>query len=283
MRLHNFIEKIQQYFKQSGEKPPTEFRALLEIYPKLVHFGFGDISNVSKDELGGLIAYSKELLRHNIFDAPYSECVLSWRSFMGGVLDEVVVCTAGPILPGEKSPEFFLMWAFARYQDKPNEYYGSYTRVKNALPEDDDKNFPKERLSLWHTPVINLYTGKQVGAESVTGFTHSMGMFIVLTSLLHSKGIIQKEVTAPKFINRKRAKQGKLHIPPLREVYIKLGGRVYRPSGEDTAGAHASPRCHWRRGHVRRLASGELTNVRPCLVGYVGGPEPEKRDYKIKM
>lgn len=33
-------------------------------------------------------------------------------------------------------------------------------------------------------------------------------------------------------------------------------------------GTHASPRLHWRRGHIRRLAPERTTWVRPTLVGY---------------
>jgi Protein of unknown function (DUF2786) len=45
-------------------------------------------------------------------------------------------------------------------------------------------------------------------------------------------------------------------------------------------GTHASPRLHWRRGHIRRLPSGECTQVRPCLVGHKSLGQIEK-DYVL--
>lgn len=37
------------------------------------------------------------------------------------------------------------------------------------------------------------------------------------------------------------------------------------------AKAHASPRLHWRRGHIREYASGTKAWVRPHLVGTEAG------------
>jgi hypothetical protein len=51
--------------------------------------------------------------------------------------------------------------------------------------------------------------------------------------------------------------------------------------GSEEGGTHASPRLHWRRGHVRRLANGKITNVRPTLVGVMKGEEPKMPIYKI--
>lgn len=39
------------------------------------------------------------------------------------------------------------------------------------------------------------------------------------------------------------------------------------PRSHTRLGFSAPMRIHWRRGHIRRLASGSLTQVRPCLVG----------------
>jgi hypothetical protein len=45
------------------------------------------------------------------------------------------------------------------------------------------------------------------------------------------------------------------------------------PSAKEAigAGTHASPRLHWRRGHIRHLASGKKTWVRASLVGAAEG------------
>jgi hypothetical protein len=66
------------------------------------------------------------------------------------------------------------------------------------------------------------------------------------------------------------AKREHKHLLPLHEVrtvVINVGGIEHHPDGTLRGGTHASPRLHWRHGHIRRLPSGDITNVRPCLVG----------------
>lgn len=76
-------------------------------------------------------------------------------------------------------------------------------------------------------------------------------------------------VTLPAPRLRNKLRKDSYKIPAYR--YLKLSPR--RVSGASQGGTHASPRAHWRRGHVREQACG--TNwqdrktiwVRPMLIG----------------
>ena len=106
---------------------------------------------------------------------------------------------------------------------------------------------------------------------------------LCLVTTLHAKGIEQRITPAPHKLNKHRVAAGKPAIGEVREVMINVGGKRYLPSGEAERGSHASPRLHWRRGHIRRLPSGEITHVRPHLVGAAaGGAVPAKKDYRVK-
>jgi hypothetical protein len=100
-----------------------------------------------------------------------------------------------------------------------------------------------------------------------------------LVGLCSSDGVIEESVKAPKFINSKREAKGK---PPLFSYrLLKIDpARVRMPGMKSNGGTHASPRLHWRRGHIRRYASGGISLVRPCLVGCSSRGEVQK-DYVI--
>ncbi|UOA23627.1 hypothetical protein DSM110277_02056 [Sulfitobacter pontiacus] len=91
---------------------------------------------------------------------------------------------------------------------------------------------------------------------------------------LHGKGIDVNEVKEPKFTNRKREAKGKAPLFGFR--WLTVDPSLLRIPGNSIGEGHAPPRLHWRRGHVRRLSSGRITMVRPCLVGDVSNGVIEK-------
>lgn len=82
---------------------------------------------------------------------------------------------------------------------------------------------------------------------------------------------------------------GKLHgfrkltgkpVPDTYVVRVNLGSG--NPRTEHRGGTHASPRPHWRRGHLRTYKTGLQVPVAPHIVG-ASGPVPElgKRMYEV--
>jgi len=119
-------------------------------------------------------------------------------------------------------------------------------------------------------------------AKDTVGYFEEKANFaitaFVLVGLINAEGIDVEDHRAPKFINKKREAKGKL---PLFEYHLlKINPALKMPGHVATGGTHASPRLHWRRGHIRRLSSGELTQVRPCLVGHKSLGRIEK-DYVV--
>ena len=68
----------------------------------------------------------------------------------------------------------------------------------------------------------------------------------------------------PKFINAKRKKKGKLPLFSYHTLHI---GKPRSGKSGDPIGTHNSPRLHFRRGHIRKLADGRRIWVNACLVG----------------
>jgi hypothetical protein len=81
---------------------------------------------------------------------------------------------------------------------------------------------------------------------------------------LNCKNTKLTEHPAPKFMNKKRAANGKqpifsfwtLHLPGIDHKY-----------GHVTSGKKSGPRLHLRRGHIRQYAPGKYAWVEACIVG----------------
>jgi hypothetical protein len=102
-----------------------------------------------------------------------------------------------------------------------------------------------------------------------------MDMLSACIGFLGFRHATQERVTVAKSVQARRTRQGKEPLPEYTVVRID-GAALRRDVG---AGAHASPRPHWRRGHVRTLPSGSKTVVRPHPV--MGEPAALKT-YMVK-
>ena len=85
----------------------------------------------------------------------------------------------------------------------------------------------------------------------------------------------------PKFINAKRKKKGKTPFFSYKTLHIKTGDKKTVSTG-DGGGSHESPRLHLRRGHIRRLQSGNKIWVQSCMVGDASKGAVDK-DYKVSV
>ena len=81
-------------------------------------------------------------------------------------------------------------------------------------------------------------------------------------SLINSKSTQTTVSEPPEKLNKARARRGKAPMLSVRYVDVP----AIESTARGTGGTHASPRLHWRRGHMRRLAD-RLVPVSPCLVG----------------
>lgn len=82
---------------------------------------------------------------------------------------------------------------------------------------------------------------------------------------------------APSALNKKRAKARKYPVLEYKTLVLKIDAQ--RTSGKAGGGTHASPRVHLRRGHVRRLESGQRVWVQACVVGSTHGMV--LKDYRV--
>ena len=72
------------------------------------------------------------------------------------------------------------------------------------------------------------------------------------------------EHAAPKFLNSKRERKGKVPFFSYRTLHITGNTTQHKA---DAKSSRTSPRLHFRRGHIRRLANGTRVWVTGCLAG----------------
>ncbi len=131
------------------------------------------------------------------------------------------------------------------------------------------------RASMYPPPI-----GDGVKKEGQSTLIRATSILLLLTVMMHAKEASIRLEAAPEKLNAKRARQGRPRIEDIRHVSIRVGDTNYSMSGH-AVGDRLSPRMHWRRGHIRHLPSGKITNVVPCLVGSIERG-PTDRDYKVQ-
>lgn len=94
-------------------------------------------------------------------------------------------------------------------------------------------------------------------------------------AFLSFKSVHLEQHTTRPAVQARRIAQGKRPLPSFSVVRLDLTSHTRAENG----GSHASPRPHWRRGHVRVLASGKRAIVSPHPV--MGGEHIKKQTYII--
>lgn len=99
-----------------------------------------------------------------------------------------------------------------------------------------------------------------------------------LLEALSCKNVSMVNYQEASIANAKRIKAGKLPIYETKILVLKTPQTVSK--GQPGGGAHASPRQHLRRGHIRRLPFGNIW-VNSCVVGDPAKGRIEK-SYQVK-
>lgn len=109
----------------------------------------------------------------------------------------------------------------------------------------------------------------------VKDMADEMRMAFGMLGILSCDNAPIEKIAPPAKLNKKRVKSGKSPIPTYRTLHVTDHTR--RGTGGAT-GTHASPRAHWRRGHIRNqpTAKGVIRKwIKPTIIGGADAPKPE--------
>jgi hypothetical protein len=158
-----------------------------------------------------------------------------------------------------------------------------FTLDHNIKPASGDMGALSYKIGLISS---DIFSGNKDGSLddslSTTAMEYATSAFGALWSLM-AKGVETEEVPSSPKLDKKNKAKGLPRTTSYVKVKINEPTRSYRPG--ELGSTHASPRPHWRRGHLRRLGDGRDTYVRPCLVGGESGSycDPGLKMYKCEL
>jgi hypothetical protein len=280
--IHTLVEEIQNGTVMV--KPYSGTLADLEAMPHLAEPKPMDLAGIHRD--GHLFATSHkfdfsawphettvlsdvlyetgdEMLTSQIAGLPYPNVVFCHRRQMPeGVLDEALLVTEHR----SDGPTLLFFRPYQRLVGVCPWYFCGFTTAFRYAPRGT------EVRTDWIGDPLHGYD-EEARAELVSkygpDFAHQfvanhVCFFTSVLAALSSKGPEIRTLPAPEKLNKQRAKKGR---PPIFEYRIVEIPAWAKAKAEGLGGTHASPRLHWRRGHVRHFRTGCTTLIRPCLVG----------------
>ncbi len=280
MRLHHALEMLAL----SPDKDRLEIKLMLNECPQTAQFDFGS-GDITPEETNDLFEYALELMQAGLFQLPFDSVCYS---FQRGIHHAMVVAFAHDTklrcLIFLKQPDSALIICAGAIDLKES---GTTPGKFGIAMNVGDIIFPSAYADLISEKDYNDFVEgqpvKNIEARSVLKLSQlALQELILLTCMLQAKGVETRLEPAPVKLNKARAKKGRLPIQDIRTVLIRVGDRVVTPSGHDVKGTHASPRLHWRRGHIRHFTDGSITNVRPCLVGDPSLGEVKHEGYVVR-
>ncbi len=196
-------------------------------------------------QLEVFLSFAWELLNHKMVKLPYEQCAFEWDAkFEGGIKKRMSIYAwdsgdgiINAILFSNTHGEPIIGYEFDYINDTMATCsFGD--ELINETIRDHDEAF--------------LHSTAKYISSCLLGFIAS----------LSTRGVQETVEITPKKQNEKRLSRGARALPERHTVYISVG------ASDGTTGEieRAGPRPHWRRGHIRRLSSGRLVSVSPCVV-----------------
>lgn len=170
---------------------------------------------------------------------------------------------------GNSDLDVFALYSFIRRPTiKPLGYLGAILGSPGKGLRYVDPINPERSMSLTDSQFAYAVASEGQNPEAVC--MRALGIVLRLCRILECDNAPVKEIPEPTKLNKKRESNGKIRIPTYRTLHIS--DHIHRPQiptlGEK--GTHASPRAHWRRGHIRHMTvKGEEVRrwIKPTIVG----------------
>ena len=288
-----FAEWLYQYSKTWSEKDATKLLlTTAERVSRAEVFEFGEIKEphlIREGRHGG------EMMQQGLLETPYESCVF-WHTLS----DLLYVENRGSFVMNNR-----LRYATVVTQLKGRHstdcddftYYiaADFVRVLPQVVKEIDHPtrkgatyygclgvgvFRPSKTDRWTGSLI-LHRENKSMDTIIENETMILGSIVdTITSLsmiLATKNVGLRVEKASEKVNKKREKKGKPPYPAV--TYVDVQRYMEAAARSATAGTHASPIPHLRRGHIRNYRNGGRSWVRPALVNCRSLKDIKPRDH----
>ena len=286
------VQRLLEYL----HKGTSQERKFADSVMKSQKFSF-DVSKVPEHIRDAAYDFASQLLGSGIFPAPFDDCLFEfgpgeigdlcsrfwvfverrkieeppgWEAYIYAAMQikrslltsaslvhtspDVAKILMEPATPGDSAGSFQVhgIWDSEKHE-KFMRKYQTNSVLKNAIADSG--------LS-----VDDFYTNL-----SFKMFSPAFSYLLTVLGLMSTKSGVTTTNFLPlrPHVDAKRVKQGKLPLGYEHKVITIDPSLLKMPGIVGAGGTHASPRMHWRRGHVRHYDDGRITSVRPAIVGDV--------------
>jgi len=270
-RIHKILELFNRQEGKIFEEYKRIYSAAIDEV-KQFDFGYdGDIT--TKESRQALYDYARDLAEHGLLKLPYEATYFTRSAHAPGNkrADETFLCLA---MPNNKDVIVYHTTVSTEY-----ETILGFAKIAIRFSEQTVQFIEGFKFDWDRAAKFKFYRRYDEKDEDWIP-DHVAQRVLVLLGLLESPSIEIRSVGSNSSVNKRREKKGLPPINPVNEVIIRLNGVRYTSDGREV-GSNGTKRAHWRRGHVRRLASGQITNVRPCLVAFTGNENVPEQVYKV--
>jgi len=221
-------------------------------------------------DFDNLAKFGDDLAENNLFRLPFSDCFFQFEA------------------AGEPEKQCFMFLCQCLREDRP-EWCGAWPddvsgKILALLMHEDESG----ALIFYGSMVFGMLYGSREWTfqphmclpddpSEREAARFMLWLMSGAVGLLASRGVQKTEVKPRESVNKKRIARGQTPFPAY--TIIKLNQEFQKTSQN----GHASPRPHWRRGHIRRIGEdGRITMVRPHPVMAEAGA-PNKTPYRISL
>jgi hypothetical protein len=125
----------------------------------------------------------------------------------------------------------------------------------------------------------DIYNGVHTKVNHETFALEMCSPILSMAMFLNVEGVSTRYEQEPVRLNKHRIKAGKF---PIKGHHIVILNPLVDNKSADLDGTHASPRPHYRRGHIRRLQNGQKIWIKSCIVAAARNQVPELSIYEVK-